>query len=118
LCPCDIGFIKTNILLYFSGYLKIIWENSSPEEGILTKDMKPINEWYAIELDGGDLALVGFSTAFANYILKKKEKKEKGESNRKDDFEHKKKFGDTEKGEREEKEGIMVGRIKYGKGTV
>jgi len=27
----------------FFGYLKTIWENSSPERGILTKDMKPIN---------------------------------------------------------------------------
>jgi len=45
-------------------------------------------------------------------------RRKKGESNRKDDYEHKKKFGDTEKEEGEEKEGIMVGRIKYGKGRV
>jgi len=30
--------------------------------------MKPINEWYAIGFDGGDLALIGFSTVFAKYF--------------------------------------------------
>jgi len=69
LCPFDTEFVKNNILLYFSGYMKTIWKNSSSERGILTKDMKPINEWYAIGSDRGDLALVRFSTAFAGYIL-------------------------------------------------
>jgi len=46
----------------------------------------------------------------------KRRRKEK--SNRKDDYEHKKGFEDTKKREREEKEGIMVGRIKYGKGSL
>jgi len=45
-------------------------------------------------------------------------KKEKGESNRRDDYEHKKGFGDIKKGEREEKEDIIVRRIKYGKGNL
>jgi len=27
-------------------------------------------------------------------------------------------FGDTKKGEKEEKEGLMVGRIKYGEGSL
>jgi len=45
-------------------------------------------------------------------------KKEKKGSNRKDDYEHKKGFGDSnKKGERREKV-IMVGRIKYGKGSL
>jgi len=39
------------------------------EGGILTQVMKPLNEWYAIGFDEGDLALVCFSTSFAEYIL-------------------------------------------------
>ncbi|XP_071643809.1 DNA methyltransferase 1a [Temnothorax longispinosus] len=70
LCSFDTGLIEKNILLYFSGYMKAIYEeNSSPEGGIPTKDMGPINEWYVTGFDGGELALVGFSTAFAEYIL-------------------------------------------------
>jgi len=38
--------------------------------------------------------------------------------NRKDDYELKKGFGVTKKREREEKERIMVGGIKYGKGSL
>lgn len=70
LCPFDTGLIEKNVLLYFSGYMKAIYEdNFSPEGGIPTKDMGPINEWYVTGFDGGELALVGFSTAFAEYIL-------------------------------------------------
>nr|ASM42030.1 DNMT1 [Pogonomyrmex barbatus] len=70
LCPFDTGLIEKNVLLYFSGYMKPIYdENSSPEGGIPTKDMGPINEWYVTGFDGGELALIGFSTAFAEYIL-------------------------------------------------
>jgi len=42
----------------------------------------------------------------------------KEESSRKDDYEHKKGFGDTKKRESDKKENIMVGRIKYGKGSL
>ncbi|KAL0106555.1 hypothetical protein PUN28_016331 [Cardiocondyla obscurior] len=70
LCPFDTGLIEKNVLLYFSGYMKAIYEeNPLPEGGIPTKDMGPINEWYVTGFDGGELALVGFSTAFAEYIL-------------------------------------------------
>jgi len=41
-CFFDTGFVKKNILLYFSGYMKIIWKNFSSEGGILIKDMKPM----------------------------------------------------------------------------
>ena len=44
-------------------------ENSCPEGGVPTKDMGPINEWWVSGFDGGELALVGFTTAFAEYIL-------------------------------------------------
>jgi len=49
--------------------------------------------------------------------MQRAKRKKKRQSNRKDDYEHKKGFGDTKKEEREEKKVIMVGRIKYGKGS-
>lgn len=50
--------------------MKAIYEeDSSPEGGVPTKDMGPINEWYLSGFDGGELALIGFNTAFGEYIL-------------------------------------------------
>ncbi|PBC25685.1 DNA (cytosine-5)-methyltransferase PliMCI [Apis cerana cerana] len=70
LCSFDTGLIEKNVVLYFSGYMKPIYEeNSCPEGGVPTKDMGPINEWWVSGFDGGELALVGFTTAFAEYIL-------------------------------------------------
>jgi DNA (cytosine-5)-methyltransferase 1 len=37
--------------------------------GIPTKDMGPINEWWVSGFDGGEKALVGFSTGFGEYYL-------------------------------------------------
>jgi DNA (cytosine-5)-methyltransferase 1 len=37
--------------------------------GIPTKDIGPINEWWMSGFDGGEKALVGFSTAFGEYYL-------------------------------------------------
>lgn len=46
LCPFDTGLIESNKLLYLSGYIKAVYdEDCSPENGIPTKDMGPINEW-------------------------------------------------------------------------
>lgn len=70
LCPFDTGLIEKNVKLYFSGYMKAIYEeDTSPEGGVPAKDMGPINEWYVSGFDGGELALIGFNTAFAEYIL-------------------------------------------------
>ncbi|KZC13768.1 DNA (cytosine-5)-methyltransferase 1 [Dufourea novaeangliae] len=70
LCPFDTGLIEKNVKLYFSGYIKAIYEeDTSPEGGVPAKDMGPINEWYVAGFDGGELALIGFNTAFAEYIL-------------------------------------------------
>ncbi|KAB0791577.1 hypothetical protein PPYR_03377 [Photinus pyralis] len=70
LCPFDGGLIEANKLLYFSGYVKPIYdEDSTTNNGIPTKDMGPINEWYISGFDGGEKALVGFSTAYAEYYL-------------------------------------------------
>ncbi|XP_076670133.1 DNA methyltransferase 1a [Andrena cerasifolii] len=70
LCPFDAGLIEKNVKLYFSGYMKAIYEeDTSPEGGVPAKDMGPINEWYVSGFDGGELALIGFNTAFAEYVL-------------------------------------------------
>jgi len=45
-------------------------------------------------------------------------RKKKREGNRKNDYGHKKRFGDINKGEKEEKEDIMVERMKYGKASL
>ena len=42
---------------------------SSFKGGVPTKKMGPINEWWTTGFDGGEAALIGFSTAFAEYIL-------------------------------------------------
>lgn len=70
MCAFDTGLIEKNVMLYFSGYIKAIYEeDASPENGVPAKDMGPINEWYVSGFDGGELALIGFNTAFCEYIL-------------------------------------------------
>ncbi|XP_076281112.1 DNA (cytosine-5)-methyltransferase PliMCI [Lasioglossum baleicum] len=70
LCAFDTGLVEKNVILYFSGYMKPIYdENASPEGGVPTKDVGPINEWWVSGFDGGELALIGFTTLFAEYIL-------------------------------------------------
>uniref|UniRef100_A0A1B6LRH7 RFTS domain-containing protein n=1 Tax=Graphocephala atropunctata TaxID=36148 RepID=A0A1B6LRH7_9HEMI len=70
LCPFDGGLIERNVLLYFSGYVKAVYEESpEPEGGIPAKDMGPINEWWVSGYDGGERALIGFSTAYGEYYL-------------------------------------------------
>ncbi|XP_071444299.1 DNA (cytosine-5)-methyltransferase 1-like [Hetaerina americana] len=70
LCPFDNGLIERNVLLFFSGYVKAIYEeNSDIEGGIPAKNIGPINEWWLSGFDGGESALIGFSTGFGEYIL-------------------------------------------------
>ncbi|CAO2635941.1 DNA (cytosine-5)-methyltransferase 1 [Lemmus lemmus] len=70
LCPVDTGLIEKNIELYFSGCAKAIYdENPSVEGGVNCKNLGPINEWWITGFDGGEKALIGFSTPFAEYIL-------------------------------------------------
>ncbi|XP_012254092.2 DNA (cytosine-5)-methyltransferase 1-like isoform X2 [Athalia rosae] len=70
LCPFDTGLIERNVLLYFSGYMKAIYEESpDPDGGVPTMNLGPINEWWVSGFDGGEIALIGFSTAFGEYIL-------------------------------------------------
>ncbi|XP_035299384.1 DNA (cytosine-5)-methyltransferase 1 isoform X5 [Cricetulus griseus] len=70
LCPVDTGLIEKNIELYFSGCAKAIYDdNPSVEGGVNAKNLGPINEWWITGYDGGEKALIGFSTPFAEYIL-------------------------------------------------
>ncbi|XP_003460912.3 DNA (cytosine-5)-methyltransferase 1 isoform X2 [Cavia porcellus] len=70
LCPIDTGLIEKNVELYFSGSAKAIYEEDpSLEGGVNGKNLGPINEWWITGYDGGEKALMGFSTAFAEYIL-------------------------------------------------
>eukprot|EP00795_Rhopilema_esculentum_P006330 gene6330-11763_t len=72
LCPFDTGLIEKNKELMMSGFLKPIYdEDPSPEGGIAVKNIGPINEWWITGFDGGERALIGFTTAFAEYILVK-----------------------------------------------
>lgn len=70
LCPVDTGLVEKNVELFFSGSAKAIYEdNPSQEGGVNGKNLGPINEWWITGFDGGEKALIGFSTSFAEYIL-------------------------------------------------
>lgn len=59
LCAIDGGAIEANHLLYAYGYVKPVWaENSGPEDGIPTKEIGPINEWFISGFDGGEKAIM------------------------------------------------------------
>lgn len=89
LCPFDENLIEQNKLLYFSGYIKPIFdEDPSPDSGIPAHDMGPINAWYKLKcllyncyvkmvcsfrflsgFDGGEKANVSFTTAYGEYYI-------------------------------------------------
>uniref|UniRef100_A0A6J0V8B4 DNA (cytosine-5)-methyltransferase n=1 Tax=Pogona vitticeps TaxID=103695 RepID=A0A6J0V8B4_9SAUR len=70
LCPFDTGLIERNIELYFSGAVKPIYDdNPCLDGGVRARKMGPINAWWITGFDGGERALIGFTTAFADYIL-------------------------------------------------
>ncbi|KAF2360331.1 S-adenosyl-L-methionine-dependent methyltransferase [Trinorchestia longiramus] len=70
LCPFDGGLIERNVLLYTSGFIKPIFaEDPTVDEGVPVKDVGPINEWWISGFDGGEKALLGFSTGYAEYVL-------------------------------------------------
>lgn len=70
LCPFDSGLVERNVELFFSGVVKPIYdENPDPADGIQTKQLGPINSWWIAGFDGGSHALIGFTTAYAEYVL-------------------------------------------------
>uniref|UniRef100_A0A8C7XGV9 DNA (cytosine-5)-methyltransferase n=1 Tax=Oryzias sinensis TaxID=183150 RepID=A0A8C7XGV9_9TELE len=70
LCPFDSGLIEKNVELYFSCAVKPIYDdNPCLDGGVPAKKLGPINAWWITGFDGGEKALIGFTTAFADYIL-------------------------------------------------
>ncbi|ROL51170.1 DNA (cytosine-5)-methyltransferase 1 [Anabarilius grahami] len=70
LCPFDSGLIEKNVELYFSCAVKPIYDdNPCMDGGVPAKKLGPINAWWITGFDGGEKALIGFTTAFADYIL-------------------------------------------------
>ncbi|XP_061556979.1 DNA (cytosine-5)-methyltransferase 1 [Phycodurus eques] len=70
LCPFDAGLIERNVELYFSCVVKPIYDdNPCLDGGVPAKKLGPINAWWITGFDGGEKALIGFTTAFADYIL-------------------------------------------------
>ncbi|XP_062515126.1 DNA (cytosine-5)-methyltransferase 1-like [Corticium candelabrum] len=70
LCPFDSGLVEKNVDLYISGSVKPIYDdNPTAEDGIPASKLGPIGEWWITGYDGGDKALLGVSTGFAEYIL-------------------------------------------------
>nr|CAB3239240.1 DNA (cytosine-5)-methyltransferase 1 [Phallusia mammillata] len=69
-CSFDSGLVERNVELFFSGVIKPVYdEDSSTDNGVPGSRFGPINEWWTAGFDGGERALVGFSTAFADYYL-------------------------------------------------
>uniref|UniRef100_S4RAY1 DNA (cytosine-5-)-methyltransferase 1 n=1 Tax=Petromyzon marinus TaxID=7757 RepID=S4RAY1_PETMA len=70
LCAFDTGLVEKNVELYLSGVVKPIYdENPCNDGGVSAKKLGPINSWWTTGFDGGEKALVGITTAFADYIL-------------------------------------------------
>ena len=63
LCPFDSGLVEKNVELFFSGAVKPVYdENPDPADGLATRQLGPINSWWIAGFDGGEKALIGFTT--------------------------------------------------------
>ncbi|KAL7287133.1 hypothetical protein TKK_0018750 [Trichogramma kaykai] len=72
LVPFDEGLIEKNVFLYFSGYVKPIYnDDPSNDDGIPAKDLGPIVEWYVSGFDGGEQPLITLTTEIGDYMLMK-----------------------------------------------
>lgn len=70
LCSFDSGLIEKNAYIYFSGYVKAIYDDDpSVENGIPGKDLGPIVEWYTSGFDGGENPIISFATEYGDYVL-------------------------------------------------
>ena len=70
LCSLDGGAIEANQLLYACGFLKPVYsESGEAEGGVAVTEIGPINEWYIGGFDGGEKAIIGFSTSYSDYYL-------------------------------------------------
>ena len=70
LCPFDTGLIENDQLIFFSGYIKPIYDDDpSPNNGVPAQELGPIVEWWISGYDGGNSFLIAFRTPYAEYIL-------------------------------------------------
>lgn len=70
LCPFDSGLIENDKQIFFSGYIKPIYdEDPSPNNGVPAQELGPIVEWWISGFDGGNSFLIAFRTPCAEYIL-------------------------------------------------
>ncbi|RWS25244.1 DNA (cytosine-5)-methyltransferase PliMCI-like protein, partial [Leptotrombidium deliense] len=72
LVSVDSGLIEEGKEIYVAGFVKCIYDDDeSTENGIETKDIGPINEWWIGGFDGGDSLLIGLESCSASYVLMK-----------------------------------------------
>nr|CAH7742222.1 unnamed protein product [Callosobruchus chinensis] len=70
LVPFDAGLVECNVPLYFSGFVKPVYEEDcSVNNGIAAHDCGPINEWWSAGFDGGEKLPIGLTTEYAQYYL-------------------------------------------------
>ncbi|RWS05273.1 DNA (cytosine-5)-methyltransferase 1-like protein [Dinothrombium tinctorium] len=72
LVPIDSGLIENGTEIYVSGFVKPVYDDDeNPDNGIATKDIGPINEWWIGGFDGGEKLLIGIESCSASYVLLK-----------------------------------------------
>ncbi|KAK6619871.1 hypothetical protein RUM44_006271 [Polyplax serrata] len=70
LCPFDTGLIENDELIFFSGYIKPIYDDDpSPSGGVPAQELGPIVEWWISGFDCGNSFLIAFRSPYAEYIL-------------------------------------------------
>ena len=70
LCDFDSGLIEKNKEVFFSCYVKPIYEdNPSADGGIATKKLGPINSWWVAGFDETNIPLIGFSTGWSSFLV-------------------------------------------------
>ncbi|KAL5240708.1 hypothetical protein ACI65C_008118 [Semiaphis heraclei] len=69
MCSIDSGMMERNVNLYITGYVKPIYNRSLDIKGGIACMAGPILEWWLSSYDGGDQALIGINTEYADYLL-------------------------------------------------
>jgi DNA (cytosine-5)-methyltransferase 1 len=70
MCPLDGGLIEQGTTLYFSGYLRPVWDENPDHRGaVCVKKSSPILQWFFTGFDGGPNIVLGIQTEEAWYYL-------------------------------------------------
>jgi len=70
MCSIDAGIVENDQDLYFSGYIKPVFdEDPHPRGGIPVQKGGRVTEWWFSGFDGGINVILGISTEFAEYVL-------------------------------------------------